>query len=112
MIERNFFSSAINAHCCGDFTISATDRLFVSVIQFGTTVKEFAFSGIASMAELMSTVISRLSTLEGVITLNLRNGSQGQRTKKVIRLGGNGRALPSIKSVERMPEATQLRLAI
>lgn len=58
-------------------TISITDVIYATVERRGTTLLSARFSGIASFSELLSQLRRAISRETGLMTLNLRNGSQG-----------------------------------
>ena len=79
----------ISALSCGAGeagTISATDRMFVTVSRCGRTVCERMISGIGSMEELLSSVRSMLGDIPGLLSLRIRNASQGWSTRRTIRV--------------------------
>lgn len=68
------------------FSVKNSDTVFVNVMAIGRQVMTVTLSGNASLEELMDEVKSRLAGLDGLLTVNLRNSSQGTATKRVLRL--------------------------
>lgn len=58
-------------------TISCTDVIFATVTRFGRPVASLCLSGITSINEILSRIRRTLSDTSGLITLNLRNSTQG-----------------------------------
>lgn len=89
---------------CREFAVNCGDEVFTTAVQMGRTVYNTVFTGIRSVNELLMALTHELGSLTGLVTINLRNRTQGTVTKRVLRLGGVRRV--------RYPEATQLCLAI
>ena len=68
------------------FSVTNSDVIFVNVMAVGRQVMAVTLSGSTSVEELMAEVMGRLSGMEGLLTVNLRNGSQGTAAKRVLRL--------------------------
>lgn len=58
-------------------TITRTDILFAVVRRMGRTVYNSRLTGYESMADVLRDVHDALSGIGGIVTLQLRNGSQG-----------------------------------
>lgn len=58
-------------------TINSNDVIFATVTQRGNTLYDGRMSGVSSMPEVMSCLRKALSGVVGVLTLTLRNGTQG-----------------------------------
>lgn len=58
-------------------TINSDDVIFATVTQRGNTLYSGRMSGMSSMAEVMSSLRGALSGAMGMLTLTLRNGTQG-----------------------------------
>ncbi len=68
------------------FSVKNSDVVFVNVMAIGRQVMTVTLSGNSSVEELMENVKVRLSGLDGLLTVNLRNSSQGTAAKRVLRL--------------------------
>jgi len=68
------------------FSVTNTDIVFVNVMAIGRQVMTATLSGSTSVEELMEDVKGRLAGFDGLLTVNLRNSSQGTITKRVLRL--------------------------
>ncbi|MDE5979520.1 MAG: hypothetical protein K2G84_05745 [Muribaculaceae bacterium] len=68
------------------FSVTNSDVIFVNVMAVGRQVMTATLSGIASIEELMEDVRNRLADMDGLLTVNLRNSSQGTSAKRVLRL--------------------------
>lgn len=75
------------------FAVNQTDVIFVNVTAIGRQVFTATLSGIASEDEVMKAVVSRLQGVDGLLTVNLRNSSQGTVAKRVVRLRRQGTGL-------------------
>ncbi|MBQ4230444.1 MAG: hypothetical protein II671_02740 [Salinivirgaceae bacterium] len=61
----------------GTLSINSTDRLFATVRQFGTFVTNIEMSGITSMKQVVFRLRDEISDASGLMSLTLRNASQG-----------------------------------
>jgi hypothetical protein len=68
------------------FSVGRNDKIFVNVSIVGRQVMTITMSGISSVEELMDSLKERLAEFDGLLTVNLRNGSQGTSAKRVMRL--------------------------
>lgn len=68
------------------FSVTNSDIVFVNVMAVGRQVMTVTLSGNASVEQLMEDVKSRLAGIDGLLTVNLRNSSQGTAAKRVVRL--------------------------
>jgi hypothetical protein len=68
------------------FIVEQNDVIFVNVSAFGRQITNVTLSGKSSVEELMASLRLQLANLDGLLTLNLRNRSQGTSTKVVLRL--------------------------
>lgn len=68
------------------FSVTNTDVIFVNVMAVGRQVMTVTLSGNGSVEELMENIKGRLAGLDGLLTVNLRNSSQGTAAKRVLRL--------------------------
>lgn len=58
-------------------TISTSDLIFATLSLHGSTVASMQMSGVSTLPEIIRTIRSSVSSLSGMATLSLRNGSQG-----------------------------------
>lgn len=86
------------------FAMLPGDEIFATAVQFGQTVFNAAFSGVASLGQLILKIQQALGAVSGLVTIMLRNRTQGTSTRRVIRMG----ATPVRSAV---PQGTQLQLA-
>lgn len=68
------------------FSVSRSDIIFVNVTAVGRQVMTATMSGSASVDELIDNLRGQLAGHEGLLTINLRNRTQGTITKRVLRL--------------------------
>lgn len=68
------------------FSVTNSDIVFVNVMAVGRQVMTVTLSGNASVEQLMEDVKRRLAGMDGLLTVNLRNSSQGTAAKRVVRL--------------------------
>lgn len=68
-------------------TIHTTDTLFASATMMGRQVFNFAGSGISSLAELINKVRTAPGVMAGLVTLTVRNTSQGWSQSRDFYLG-------------------------
>ena len=88
------------------FALNATDEVFATAMQFGRTVLDTTFSGIVSLRQLVAEVVKALGSVTGLVTIMVRNRTQGTVTRRVIRLG----APPPRR--QAVADGTQLTLGI
>lgn len=67
-------------------TVNTTDILFATVISRGRTVAKITLSGMSSIADIMAELAGRLSGAKGLLTLQLRNYTQGWSSRSVLRM--------------------------
>ncbi len=67
-------------------TISSTDTIFATVKQRGSMVANIRISGVETMAHIMREVRTQLGAVSGLLTIDLRNQSQGWNTRQSIML--------------------------
>ena len=96
-----------------EFAMSASDEVFATVRQLGRTVLDTALSGITSLRQLIAEVLKALGAVSGLVTIMVRNRTQGTTTRRVIRIASARQAecaagLPSA----RIPAGVQLRLPL
>ncbi len=85
------------------FVMMPGDEIFATAVQFGRTVYDAAFSGVGNLRQIISQIIDALGTVSGLVTIMLRNRTQGTTARRVVRVGGSRR--PPV------PQGTQLTLA-
>ncbi|MDE6265687.1 MAG: hypothetical protein K2M11_11170 [Paramuribaculum sp.] len=74
-------------------TILSTDILYATVSQRGTTIATLTLSGMSSFAEIVKHIRSIIKDTIGMLTLNLRNGTQGWREERNIILKPRPRSI-------------------
>ena len=72
------------------FTVAANDVIFITVSELGREILTLTFCGSSSVCQLMEQLRRRLEGIEGLLTLNFRNGTQGTSVKRVLRLRRSG----------------------
>ncbi len=84
-------------------TISISDKIFATVNLYGRTILNIAIDGMSSMEDVVRYVSRSVRGMaSGMVTLVVRNGSQGWSERRSLRLS----------SASLLPEGTQLSLAI
>ncbi|MBQ9077867.1 MAG: hypothetical protein IJY31_08535 [Muribaculaceae bacterium] len=68
-------------------TISHDDILFATVSQHGNTILTLKLSGLTSIKDLLRRLHSTISGCIGLVTLIIRNGSQGWVMQQPLFLG-------------------------
>ena len=66
--------------------ITATDTIFATVVRRGTTCISTRLTGMKSIGEVMEYLRSRMSDLAGLITIRLRNATEGWTTSHNVML--------------------------
>ena len=67
-------------------TIAPLDRLFVSVLQNGTSRYSGEFSGVSSFSDIVNSLRLRMPELRGLTTLCIRNSTEGWTSSRSIML--------------------------
>lgn len=67
-------------------TISCTDVIFARVSLCGRMVASLCLSGISSLSELYQHIRRELGASVGLVTVQLRNGSQGWTDRRHVLL--------------------------
>lgn len=67
-------------------TINSSDVIFATVTQRGATLYDARLSGLSSMAEVMKFLHKVLAGAVGMLTLTLRNGTQGWSRRTSFKL--------------------------
>ncbi len=70
------------------------DIVFVSVVQYGRTLLDRAFTGFSGITELLLAVKECLGSVAGLVTVNLRNRTCGCTARRVIRLNRPAMTIP------------------
>lgn len=85
---KSILSDSVNHTVNGTsaFPVGKEDIIFVNVVSLGKTVMSTAISGKSSVEELMEALRHQLAGCDGLLTVNLRNRTQGTSTKRVLRL--------------------------
>ena len=58
-------------------TINSSDIIFATLTQRGNQVATFRFSGLTSIADIIKQIRTNVRNCIGMVTLQLRNGTQG-----------------------------------
>lgn len=78
--------------------ISTTDRIFATVTSYGRTVLKSTYSGMASLEDVVCAVNRAIGgTAAGMLTLMIRNGSQGWAMKRALRLAAPRRIADGVQ---------------
>jgi hypothetical protein len=80
------------------YQINTTDKVFVRVVQYGRVLLDQLFVGVGSMSELMAELKKLLSTTCGLVTVNVRNSSQGWLQKNCVRLNRQRVSFPQMSA--------------
>ncbi len=67
-------------------TINSSDVIFATVTQRGATLYNARLSGLSSMADVMRFLHKALAGAVGMLTLTLRNGTQGWSRRTSFKL--------------------------
>lgn len=71
-------------------SINRTDRLYITATSGGATIMSSCVSGMASIGEVYKLVKTSAAKAKGVITLCLRNSTQGWSQQHTLVLSGIG----------------------
>lgn len=74
-------------------SVNQQDIVFVTVARMGKTVMQLTVSGSASFTLLMEDIRSRVENLDGLLTIDIRNRSQGTAARRVMRMRRSGMGL-------------------
>ena len=83
-------SSASTLAPAATFTVAANDVIFITVSELGREILTLTLRGSSSVCQLMEQLRRHLEGIEGLLTLNFRNGTQGTSVKRVLRLRRSG----------------------
>lgn len=78
----------------GAFTVGPTDSILVSAVKGGRLAATIELTGMEGMGELLGAATAALKHLGGLVTLRLRNRTQGTTARRVVMLGRIGMPLP------------------
>lgn len=65
--------------------VGVSDQIFVNAVQYGRVVLECSFTGCESVEQVLRRVKDALENAHGLVTVNLRNRSQGWTLRKALR---------------------------
>lgn len=65
-------------------TISLTDEIFATVTLRGATLARVRINGVGSYSELLARLLSTIQGIRGMLTLDLRNSSQGWTVRRSL----------------------------
>lgn len=68
-------------------TIHFNDHLFVTALQGGTTLASLSSTGFTSFADVLSALRNKIATVAGMVTIRLRNTSQGWNRTQAVYFG-------------------------
>lgn len=69
-------------------TILHDDILFATVSQHGNTILSLRLSGLTSVKDILKRLREAITGYMGMVTLKLRNGTQGWSMQQPLRLDG------------------------
>ncbi|MCM1070188.1 MAG: hypothetical protein NC210_01205 [[Clostridium] fimetarium] len=78
----------------GAFTVGPEDSVLVSAVKGGRLVATVGFTGMSDLSELMRAAAAALKSVGGLVTLRLRNRTQGTSARRVVMLGRMETRLP------------------
>ena len=61
----------------GTITINSNDRVFATLSQFGSIIYNVELSGVTSMSDVVRRIRGEVKSVSGLLSLTLRNSSQG-----------------------------------
>lgn len=64
-------------------TIKSSDRIFATIVQRGHVILNLNISGITSITDIITTLSGQL---KGLVTINLRNYTQGWQSNHCVML--------------------------
>lgn len=70
--------------------VNPTDIIFVTVARLGRPVMQLTVSGSDSFTALMEEIRMSVENLDGLLTIDIRNSSQGTKARRVMRLRRSG----------------------
>ncbi|MCM1519610.1 MAG: hypothetical protein NC098_02365 [Lachnoclostridium sp.] len=65
-------------------TIRTTDTLFATIIHRGVTIISARISGVASISDIIKTLRQSIGQIAGLVTLRLRNATEGWTADKPL----------------------------
>ncbi len=76
------------------FAVNPADSVLVSAVKGGRLVATVGFTGMSDESELTRAAAAALKGIGGLVTLRLRNRSQGITASRVVMLGRSSMPLP------------------
>lgn len=70
--------------------VNPSDIIFVTVARLGSPVLQMTVKGSDSFTALMEEVRLNVENLDGLLTIDIRNSSQGTKARRVMRLRRSG----------------------
>ena len=74
-------------------SVNCQDIVFVTVASLGKTVMQMTVSGSASFTALMEHIRGKVENHDGLLTIDIRNRSQGTAARRVMRMRRSGMGL-------------------
>lgn len=72
-------------------TINPSDIIYATVVRHGATLLSLRLSGLTSISQILVRIRNHVTETAGLVTLKLRNGSQGWMYQQPIILPGISR---------------------
>lgn len=72
-------------------TIHPSDIIYATVVRHGATLLSLRLSGLTSISQILVRICNHVTEAAGLVTLTLRNGSQGWKYQQPIILPGISR---------------------
>lgn len=69
----------------GECVVGVSDQIFVNAVQYGRVVLECSLTGCESVEQVLCRVRDMLENAHGLVTVNLRNRSQGWTLRRALR---------------------------
>lgn len=76
------------------FAVGPEDSVLVSAVKGGRLVATVGFTGMSDLSELMRAAAAALKSVGGLVTLRIRNRTQGTSARRVVMLGRMETRLP------------------
>lgn len=92
-VTGNEFVSPGEAGSVG-FVVGAADAVLVSAVKGGRLAATIELTGMRDTAELLAAATAAFSRMGGLVTLRLRNRTQGTTASRVVMLGRVAMPLP------------------
>ena len=92
--RKSYFSengnSCLSENRNASVAVNPTDIIFVTVARLGRPVMQLTVSGSDSFTALMEEIRLSVENLDGLLTIDIRNSSQGTKARRVMRLRRSG----------------------